>query len=894
MAVKWRPLCLGLGLSLVLAACGGGGGGGGNSPSVAVVDPLNRALQTGNSEGLDDRTLLEKALAEMDRLSLAQHALVSDLGNGALNYSVPQNSHFIHAAYGNGYTILRGSKGGQSLASAVQVNRKRVAGVGFEFYQDRAGQVGIDAFGQGLLEWLAGGAAPAGVATAGIQSGALTEWLTASFPESLAQACPAGLPSSCLDGVQVLIISDRPGAGDGEALKTLTNLAAQRGVGVLYVHTRGWGDTALGHELLAPFGLSLGGYGGNYWAQDTLAWGSVTDMLTAMQSEDPIRVALQHFYNHDFPVSFADCVSGPAEGNCDQYAVLKSALLDGAGALRSQLGALDRAGMPLFDLEGRKLLKLLVLLGDLWRKEIAYPMKKETAPQEDFLKALYADYSVHYLRNIQPAQKDLGSFSAPMTAVPATATLTREREVSGSHFTALGAYVLPGQTVRVTRQDNNNATIAVRINTQRTGSTRLWSEYNRPRFLASPAMPLAPGETVRISSPYGGTLQLVHSEAPDPVTVMVRMEGVARQPFLQYGPEMDQVAFAAGLQNSELTWAEIRTPFAEVHSRRDRMNQSINESRYAGDSQAFLDDLFEYVLRDAYALAGFQGEGITLAGTVAARCQNLGWDCTNAAIHSLPNVQHINVDWYAHCGAGCSGNPYDQAWALDPYGWGESHELGHNLQRGLLNVYGGRSGEVSNNLFPLHKNWRLLQERSADMSNTRLQYQQAFNILKNAAGSGNAFQVAYNDIWADDSYAANNGLRMAFYIQLPHLWAEVVGDEAQGWDIVTLLYLAERQFSRLNEDEWAARKDDFGMGTFATRPDLSGNEFLLILGSFLSGRDLRPLWNQWGLDYGDAVVAQMDALSLPAQDAVIWVGPDSNDWSSVQKVPVASDMDWPF
>lgn len=894
MVLKWRPVCLGLGLSLLLAACGGGGGGSGSATPATEMDPLTRALQTGNSEGLDDRTLLEKALAEMDRLAAAQHSLVSGLGSGALNYAVPQSSHFVSAAYGNGFTILRGSQGGNSLASAVTVNRKRAAGIGFEFYQDRAGQAGIDELGRGLVSWLAGGDRLDGVAMAGIQSSVLTSWLADSFPQSLVKRCSAGLPSSCLDGTQVLIISDRPASGEEAALQALVASARGRDIGVLYVHTRGWNDTALGHDLLAPFGLSLGGYGGNYWAQDTLAWTSVTAMLEAMQSQDPIRVALQHFHDHDFPVSFSDCVTGPAGGNCDNDAVLKSALLDGVGALRTQLAALDRGGKPLFAQEGRQLLKLLVLLGDVWRRDISYPMKKESAPLEDFLKALYADYSVLYLRNVQPAQGDLGSFSAPMMTPPATMTLTRDREVSGNHFTALGAYVLPGQTVLITRQDNSEATLAVRINTQRTGSTRLWSEYNRPRFLSSPAMPLTRGDTVRISSPYGGTLQLVHSDAPTPVTVSVRMEGVSRQPFLQYGPDMDQAAFAAGLQNSELTWAEIRTPFAEVHSRRDRMNQSINESRYAGDSQAFLDDLFEYVLRDAYALAGFQGEGVTLAPAVATRCESLGWDCTSASIHALPKVQHINVDWYAHCGSGCSGNPYDQAWALDPYGWGESHELGHNLQRGLLNVYGGRSGEVSNNLFPLHKNWRLLDERGADMSSTRLQYRGAFDILKSAAGSGDAFQAAYDGIWANDSYAANNGLRMAFYIQLPHLWAEVVGDDARGWDIVTLLYLAERQFRGLSDSDWAARKAEFGMGTFMERPDLSGNEFLLILSSYLSGRDLRPLWDQWGLDYGVAVDAQMDALMLPAQAAVIWVGPNSNDWSLVEKVPVASDMAWPF
>ena len=324
------------------------------------------------------------------------------------------------------------------------------------------------------------------------------------------------------------------------------------------------------------------------------------------------------------------------------------------------------------------------------------------------------------------------------------------------------------------------------------------------------------------------------------------------------------------------------------------MNESINESRYAGNSQAFLDDLFDYVLRDAYTLAGFQGEGITLNQAVTQRCNALGWDCTSAEIHGLPNVLHINVDWFAHCGSGCSGNPYDQAWPLDPYGWGESHELGHNLQRGLLKIHGGRSGEVSNNLFPLHKNWRLLQERDVNMSPTRLAYKGAFDVLKAGAAGADPYSVAYDAIWSDDRYAANNGLRMTFFAQLPHLWREVTGADSEGWDIVTLLYLAERQFSDLGADEWMAQRDHFGMGTFASKPDLNGNEFMLILGSYLSERDLRPLWDVWGVDYGAATSAQLDALALPAQAPVIWVGPDSNDWSQVQKITISDDMVWPF
>ena len=884
-----RAVWIGTLVGVLLAGCGGGGGSDrGDTPADPPMTPMEKALATGNGEGLDDQTLLEAALVEAGKLQQFQQDLVSGLGiEGALVYPVSRHSNFVNAAFGNGTTILRGSAEGASLASAVEFAGIRAAGIGFRFYQPASGAVGMDALGTGVIDWLAGGQVPEGIVTAGISDSALNNWLDAKYPQAR-QGC-AELSPTCLEGKQVLIISDH---GDDVALEALVESARQQGVSVFYIHTRGWGSSALGEALLAGFGMSLGAYPGNYFIEDALDWTGSSQMLAAMQQDNAIKTALSHFYHHDFPVNFADCDS-LAEGDCDDYEVLNKALLDGASQLRNMLGNLDQQGRPLFEQPGQRLLKMLVLLGDLWRQNIDYPMKKNTAPQDDFLRALYADYSVHYLRDRQPAQVDMGSFSGPLNLVPTT-SLARSLDVKGDHFTALGAYVLPGQKVSITRTDSSAAVTGIRLNTQRTGSTRLWSEYSRPRFLASPTLPIAPGETLEFTSPYGGTLQLVHRNASDTTTVSLSLKNVARQPFLQYGAAMDQAGFASDLQNSAINWTEIRSPFAEVHSRRDRMNQSINESRYAGNSQAFLDDLFEYVLRDAYVLAGFQGDGISLPDSVAQRCQSLGWDCANTVIHGLPKVLHINVDGFAHCGAGCSGNPYDQSWALDPYGWGESHELGHNLQRGRLNIHGGRSGEVSNNVFPLHKNWRLLQERDVDRSNDRIAYESTFNVLKNGAGSADPYQTAYDAIWANDSYAANNGMRMAFYIQLPHLWRDVQDSDDLGWDIVTLLYLAERQFGSISEADWPAQKVLFGMDNFASKPDLTGNEFMLIVSSFLSGRDLRPLWDQWGVDYGADTAAQMDALALPAQEAVVWVGPDSNDWSQVQKIHVAADMAWPF
>ncbi|MFC4877404.1 ImpA family metalloprotease [Microbulbifer halophilus] len=866
----------------------------GDGEKPAGADPLEQALIDGDSSALDNpQDLIDAALSEVARLrALRQQILEGFAVEDALAYPVPRSSHFIDALYGNGVPILRGSNRGRSLASAVQIEGARAAGIGFEFYVEETDSTGMDAFGSGLLRWLAGSHTPDAIALAGIERDGLNHWLARQLPDSRIAQCPGA--ADCLDGAGVLIVSDRPAEGGEGALKQLLQNAHQRGIGILYVHTRGWDATPLGRTLAAELGMALGDHPGNYFVQDPLDWPDIETMLAAMEEHNPIETALQNFRAESFPVDWNLCES-EAGGDCDKDAALRAALLDGAAEMRDMLNSLDRQGRPLFRQRGQRLLKLLVLLGDLWRVEIRYPMQKESAAQIDFMRALFADYSVHYLRDIQSPQPDLGSFSAPLDGDPQAADGQVSLSVQGDHFTAIGAYIPPGQRITIRRSDKNPAATAVRINTQRTGSTRLWDEYSRPRFLASPAIPLAAGQSISLTSPYGGTLQLVYSGADDTQTIQLELQGAVQHPFLQYSDAMDESAFATALQYNPLSWAEIRSPFAEIHSLRERLNQSINDSRYGGSSQQFLEDLFEYMLRDAYALAGFQGGGVELAPLVELKCSALGWDCSNPQIHGLPEVQHINVDRFAHCGSGCSGNPYDQAWPLDPFGWGESHELGHNLQRNRLKIHGGRSAEVSCNLFPLHKNWRLLQEESTDRSSDRIAYRDTFETLKAGAADGaDAYGVAYDAIWADDSYAADNGERMAFYAQLPQLWREVTGEASRGWNIYTLLYLAERQFSHISADDWTAERSKFGLDGFAEKPELNGNEFMLLMSSFLSGRDLRPLWDIWGVDYGSATAAQLDAWTLPPQDRVLWVGPDNNDWNRVEKVPVSADMAWPF
>ena len=82
-----------------LSGCGGGGGSDGGGGGEPAASPLDKALSSGNSAGLDEQTLLEQALEEVARLETLQQELVAGLGiSGPLRYPVSRNSHFIKPA----------------------------------------------------------------------------------------------------------------------------------------------------------------------------------------------------------------------------------------------------------------------------------------------------------------------------------------------------------------------------------------------------------------------------------------------------------------------------------------------------------------------------------------------------------------------------------------------------------------------------------------------------------------------------------------------------------------------------------------------------------------------------------------------------------------------------
>ena len=569
---------------------------------------------------------------------------------------------------------------------------------------------------------------------------------------------------------------------------------------------------------------------------------------------------------------------------------------------------------------GNQTLQRLVLWADAYRKTIVYPINKLT-DAEKFQKAYIADGLVAYVRKYGSAQTDLGNFAGPEIRTVKGSAVTENVTVTipGSNgFTAVGRFVLPGQAVTLQLQNAPSAgTFTFFVNTASAANTKLFDApvdsagtqlvhtgYRRPRLPRSPDFALTT-QPITIVSPYGGLLQIRFSDATDKALVL-QIKGAARHPFYdttQGTP--DASAFLNDLQTSKLAWLEIKTAGMEIHSLISKTKELLlpvtgvppstvypnvskpyyNSVSNSIDMNKYLAEAKKYVMEDGYQLAGFQAGGLQLNSRVASFCASRSWDCGNLSIHVPPKVQHFHADYKANCGAMCSGNPITQSTAFQPRGWGESHELGHNLQN--FDIYDDRSGEVSNNIFPLHKKWRMLIELGRDAigyGNELPDTQWVFNMLKQTyldTSKSPTAKVAKvrSDLWGDPAYAAQNRLRLYFYLQWPLIYADILKVQntlteveaiEAGWDIYTLLYLNQRQVEAASATDWPSVRANLGFSTYQSKPftslaaDAMGNfpyhDYLLVALSLITGKDQTPVFDFWGVQTSQAGKAQVAAL----------------------------------
>lgn len=761
------------------------------------------------------------------------------------------------------------------------------------------------------VQWLVNG--DPGAATAkdfkvsvvGVDKTATLNGLKSAGLQPADAACNALTDASCASASKLLVLGNGASAA---SLSATVRARLQAGLPILFVHTNGWNQSSTGQQILSGLGLQEGPYGGNYWDKDAVPSSRTRARsveLGGAYGQDPalVQQIVDGSWRTDY--DWSKCTSYVGRTTCDDVLGL-SDFSKRVDVLKGALDAYNQKAQNLFALPGTTSLRLWLLWADAVRQNIRYPMDK-AADTARFQETFVADAIVGYVREAGAAQKELGSYagqrqqSMPVSGSEETLTLTLP---SAQGFTAIGRMAAPGKRLSIRIEDAGQASLAVGLNTQRIGSTRLWNtrQYDRPRFLKSPDIKLQANQSVALVSPYGGLLQLVYSGATPGQTVTVKVTGAASQPFLDIQPGEDSsqaiADFIQALDADKADWLEIRSGSVEVHAKVEKVRGSIDKD-YGGDVQRFIRELNEVFIDDAYTLAGFAIPNQAKTPAIQQECAVRGWDCDSETLHKLPGTQHINVDQYAQCGGGCSGNPYDQTWGLNPRGWGESHELGHNLQVNRLKVYGGRSGEISNQIFPLHKDWRVLREFGQNLDDTRVNYRNAYNLIVAGRAEADPLAGVYKRLWEDPGTYALNGERMAFYTQWVHYWADLKNDPLQGWDIWTLLYLHQRQ---VDKSDWDANKAALGYGTYAQRPGNSGdasstdgNDNLLLGLSWLTQRDQRPTFALWGIRTSAAAQAQVAAYGFAEQPAFFYANNRTNEYSTVKLLDMSQGSPtWPF
>jgi hypothetical protein len=512
-------------------------------------------------------------------------------------------------------------------------------------------------------------------------------------------------------------------------------------------------------------------------------------------------------------------------------------------------------------------------------------MDKINTEDNAFYRSLFADYTVHSARPNNPYQADVGDFSQTQVSLNTALTQNATRSYTPTTFdewTSTGLYLPPGKAITITRTDNSPTSVKVKFNYQRE-TTWLWNKnkYSRPRYMASAEINLNAGQTYTLSSPYGGPIYIGWlGVATDALPFKLEFSNVLENPLLENFETTAIDTFSAQVKETKSNWIDIKTPYAELHTLKanmlnalDRQDGQVNNGYTSQDVQDYVNDLNNYLIAGNYAYAGFTGIGLPkLSDETQKFCQSFGLTevnyggllknlCTDEIIHAKPRIQHINSDINATNGALCSGNPFDSGSSIRPLDWGENHEMGHNLQRTRLKIYNGRSTEVSNNIFPLHTQWKwtIASGLTKHPSQTRPANSAAFGILQAAIKAGKAAD-ANHPLWVGSGTYDNAFERLSFYMQLAYT--------QQSWEIYTKLYIMDRILSDAVKDttdaKWNAVKTKLGLSNYSRSDanNLNGNDFMYLAVSNIAGKDYSHYFQVWGIEVSAAAKAQIAANNI--------------------------------
>ncbi|MFV0249886.1 MAG: ImpA family metalloprotease [Bacilli bacterium] len=530
----------------------------------------------------------------------------------------------------------------------------------------------------------------------------------------------------------------------------------------------------------------------------------------------------------------------------------------------------DNKNINIFD-TNQTVLKTMLLLADKFRSEVVFPMNHKTTNSSTFYRAYFADNLVNYARDTNEAQNDLGNFGSNLDVINTydleTATI-KLTPYSNSEVQTTGYYVKPGQKITIKRTDDSSTTTSIRFNFQRNGSSRIWdsgSSYSRPFNITSSSFEIKSGSEYEFSTPHGGNIYIITGAKADNIEIEIEISNVLSYPTLTDFSDESIEEYINSLKTTPFNFTDIDTPYASIHSLTKYMISSLAE--YNNDASAYLNDIKEYLIYENYRQAGYENEDLGLLNENISSyfISNNLLDYNSSTINTLPTRQHINADVKSACGNLCSGNPFDTDSPIIPTDWGENHEMGHNLQTGLLKIYDGRSSEVSNNIFPYNV-WikAAINNNQKIFKYERLKYDKTlFEQALSEFLAGTKASINHR-IWTESGTYDNESKRLQVYIQIVY----ATGD----YDVFTKMYITSRLFNYYKENSslWSTNKDNLGFSSYSTddAKKISSNDFMAITASKIADRDLSAFFEGFGVSVSDTAKNQIK-LNNPTNEALL-------------------------
>jgi len=867
--------------------------------------PIDKALVEGDSSLLSESHIPElqlRILNKIDGFEEQKTTVVKSVFSAAsIDYQVGNRVALFNLTdYRNNFPLITGSEEGHIMAFAGEKENARYAafntGIITRFHAQETELEWLQNPFKRLLSWLFKHRTLDGSGLNENHRVALTHfketnetntinWLSEQFDQWEFTACNDGaLLNECYQNMDLILVSWE-GGSDDEAEDTATALsnALVAGIPVLYIHSDLEYTTPITEKVSEVLGATIP-YGGNFWADDIAVWENPDVMLASQSTElDDVRKLFQHFVDDDFEFDWSAC-----DDSCESDPLFVSEFRNGIKLLKDNLDLLENKHLDLFTETDFELEKMAVLLADKIRENITFPMDKLTSGNSDFLKSYYADHLVYYQRKHGKAQQNLGNFSRSDFShiTPAEYNVSL---ISHNGFHATGVYALPGETVTVTRNDSSDVDIAVFVNSVREGTTKAFAAngYNRPLYVQSRHFPVDSGDSISFVSPYGGPVQVSFDSKG--LDVELTFKNVGKHPF--WNDTGDDATFITELAANNYDWAEIVTPYFEVHSTREKMLNTMAKS-YWLDSVSTLSTYVNKYLHDyPRALAGLRGDGITPIAEVDNFAAGKGWTIDENTV-----LKHMNAD-QPLCGYGCAGNPYDAGWyfmqdGTSPISHGDGHEVGHELEGSML--FDGWNFHSKTNYYVFYSKAKLYQETGEPHGCFDLPFQDLFTILQASTGQSDPAAYIKTNLWDVNQW--DDGAGMMLQIMMA---AQAQGTLLDGWNVRPILHIMEREFNRAKVDEasWLSKRDSLGFSSYSHSEagSISNNDWLTIALSYVTQRDMRDYFTMWAIPYTEKADSQVASFSYPSMPRTFFASGNNAFCETLDHTPISIDgvSSWP-